>query len=136
MRGLTFVQILPQRLLNQQFLTFSSLCWNCILQRRVTMSILFFKRHCLVFIVSKLYFFMFLAQLCIYIFGFCFHIQANIVRPITCFSYILMISIDRQNKMANYLINPPFHSDDFIRCYEIIRNQKSRYVIDLNVLAQ
>ena len=43
-------------------------------------------------------------------------------RLITCFSYILMISLDHQNKMADYLINPPFCSDDFIRSYKIVRS--------------
>ena len=47
-------------------------------------------------------------------------------RPITCFSYVLMISLDCQNKMADKSINPPFCSDDFIISYEIIRSQKSR----------
>ena len=45
-------------------------------------------------------------------------------RLITCFSYILMISLDHQNKMADYLINRPFCSDDFIRSYKIIRIYK------------
>ena len=45
-------------------------------------------------------------------------------RLITCFSYILMISLDHQNKMADYLINWPFCSDDFIRSYKIIRIYK------------
>ena len=45
-------------------------------------------------------------------------------RLITCFSYILMISLDHQNKMADYLINQPFCSDDFIRSYKIIRIYK------------
>ena len=41
----------------------------------------------------------------------------------TCFSYVLMIlSLDRQNKMADYYINRPFCSDDFIRSYEIVRS--------------
>ena len=52
--------------------------------------------------------------------------QCLIIKPITCFSYVLMISLDHQNKMTNYLINPPFCSDDFIRSYKIIRSQKSR----------
>ena len=47
-------------------------------------------------------------------------------RPITCFSYVLMISLDHQNKMADYLINWPFCSDDFIRSYKIIRSQNCR----------
>ena len=42
-------------------------------------------------------------------------------RLITCFSYILMISLDHQNKMADYLINRPFCSYDFTRSYKIIR---------------
>ena len=46
-------------------------------------------------------------------------------RSITCFSYILMISLDHQNKMVDYLKNWPFYSNDFIRSYEIVRNQKS-----------
>ena len=29
----------------------------------------------------------------------------NYIRSITCYSYILMISLDRKNKMADYLIN-------------------------------
>ena len=33
-------------------------------------------------------------------------------RVITCFSYICMISLDHYNKMADYLINLPFCSDD------------------------
>ena len=41
---------------------------------------------------------------------------------ITCFSYILMISLDCNYKMADCLINWPFCSDDFIRSYEIIRS--------------
>ena len=49
-----------------------------------------------------------------------------IIRLITCFSYVLMISLDHQDKMANYLIDWPFCSDNFIRSYEIIRSQKSR----------
>ena len=49
-----------------------------------------------------------------------------IYRPITCFSYILMLSLDHQNKMANYLINWTLCSDDFIRSYKNIRSQKSR----------
>ena len=35
-------------------------------------------------------------------------------RLITCFSYILMISLDHQNKMTDYLINQPFCSDDLM----------------------
>ena len=37
----------------------------------------------------------------------------------TFLSYVLMISLDCQNKMADYLINRPFCSDDFIISYEI-----------------
>ena len=48
------------------------------------------------------------------------------LRLITCFSYILMISLDCKNKMADCLINWPFCSDNFIRSYEIIRSWKSR----------
>ena len=29
----------------------------------------------------------------------------NYIRSITCYSYILMISLDRTNKMADYLID-------------------------------
>ena len=36
-------------------------------------------------------------------------------------------SMTPQNKMANYLVNQPIFSDDFIRSYETIRSQKSRH---------
>ena len=48
------------------------------------------------------------------------------IRLITCLSYVLMISLECLNKMADYLVNWPFCSDDFIRSYEIIRSQNSR----------
>ena len=44
------------------------------------------------------------------------------IRSISCYSYILMISLEHQNKMADYLINWPFCSDDFNRSYKIIRS--------------
>ena len=34
-----------------------------------------------------------------------------------------MISLECYNKMADYLVNQPFYSDDFIRSYEIIRSK-------------
>ena len=43
-------------------------------------------------------------------------------RPITCFSYILLISLDHSNKIADSLINWPFCSDDFITSYKFIRS--------------
>ena len=57
--------------------------------------------------------------------GMIFNYFSFIIRLITCFSYVLMISLDHQNKMADYLKNWPFYSNDFIRSYEIVRNQKS-----------
>ena len=44
-------------------------------------------------------------------------VPRQLIRSITCFSYIMMISLDQQIKMADYLINRPFCSDDFIRSY-------------------
>ena len=44
------------------------------------------------------------------------------IRLITCFSYILMISLDCWNKMADCLINQPICSNDFNRSYKIIRS--------------
>ena len=44
-------------------------------------------------------------------------------RLIICISNFLMISsLNRYNKMADYLINRPFCSDHFIRSYEILRS--------------
>ena len=50
------------------------------------------------------------------------YMTTMIYKLITYFSYILMILLDRLYKMANYYINQPFCSDDFIRSYEIIRS--------------
>ena len=46
----------------------------------------------------------------------------GIYRSISCYSYVLMISLERYNKMEDYLINQPFCSDDFIRSYKIVRS--------------
>ena len=47
------------------------------------------------------------------------HIPNNSIRrSITYFSYVLMILLDCQNKMPDYLINQPFCSDDFIRSWK------------------
>ena len=37
-----------------------------------------------------------------------------------------MKSLDYQNKTADYLINRPFCSDDFIRSYKIVRKAGDR----------
>ena len=47
-----------------------------------------------------------------------------------CFSYVLMISLDPWNKMADYLINQPFCSDDFISSYKNCQKLEKQ-VIDL-----
>ena len=49
---------------------------------------------------------------------------STIRSSIYCYSYVLFISY---YKMAHYLINRPFCSDDFIRSYEIIRSWKCRW---------
>ena len=56
-----------------------------------------------------------------------FHTDLIPIRLITCFSSVMMISLDHENKMGDYLINnQPFCSDDSIRSYRIVRSQKSR----------
>ena len=51
-----------------------------------------------------------------------------IISSFTCFSYVLMILLDCQNKMADYYINRPFCSDDFIRSYEIFMKDKNHFL--------
>ena len=51
---------------------------------------------------------------------------SEVIQTNHCYSYVLMISLDHQNKMTDYFIYQPLCSDDFIRSDEIIRSQNSR----------